>query len=367
MREAVGPWAVSRLLVVLSIVVAEQVKFAAGPLRPTARRHLAQLLLGWDAERYMQLARHGYRALPRTEVRFFPLVPLLARLGDRVLPGGPGAALVVEANIAALVFGVLVYRLVVHEKGDPTLGQVATWLVYLTPAAFVLAWGYTEPLWGCFTVGMFLALRQRRWWLAALAGVLAGLTRPVAPLLCLPALIEALRDAWPVRFRLPWRDLVARAAAVASPVVGVSLFLAWVGHEFGDFKLPYTIQQDRLFRGSFTDPFRPLWHTAALAVQQHRWIYGVRLVWAVALIAALVAVFRRWPAPYGAYAAAAVLVALCTRRLGSFERYTFTAFPIVLAIALVAKERRAVTAVAAVGAAAMVAYGTLALLGGYVP
>jgi hypothetical protein len=360
-RAAAGPWAVSRVLVAVTLGIAKLIQHTR-TLSPAAQRHMALLLLNWDAERYMQIAHSGYRPLPRIQLRFFPLVPLLARAGDRVLPGGAGAALVVEANLFALVFGVLVYRLVLHEKGSVELARLATWLVYLTPAAFVLAWGYTEPLWGCLTVGMLLALRRRQWWWAAACGVLAGLTRPVAPLLCLPALIEAGREVWERRglsglSGLSWRELVA----------GVGVFLAWVGWEFGDFKLPYTIQQGKHFRGSLTDPVRPLIHTAVQVASRHWLVYGLRVAWAAVLVTLVVFAFRRWPLSFGAYAAAALLVALCTQRLGSFERYGFSAFPVVLALAVYARERRAELPVLLVGAASLVLYGTMGLLGTYVP
>jgi hypothetical protein len=154
---------------------------------------------------------------------------------------------------------------------------------------------------------------------------------------------------------------------VVAPLAGVGLFLAWVGAEFGDFKLPYTIQQGPKFRGSLTDPVRPLWHSVAVVGHDH-WLPLLRVGWAAVLVAALVVLFRRWPVSYGAYAAGALLVALCTQRLGSFERYGFSAFPLVLALADVVRRRSQYVAVAAaIGAAALVGYGTLALLGSSVP
>jgi hypothetical protein len=356
------PWVVSRLLVLLTVAFAKTIVETAGPLRAAVPQHMSRLLLDWDAERYKQIAQFGYGALPRVQLRFFPLVPLLARAVDRVVPGTAGRALLIEANLAALVLGVLVLRLVRFETGDETLGRTAAWLVFLTPAAFVLTWGYSEATWLCLSVAMVLALRQRRWWVAAAVGVLTGLTRPVAPLLCLPALVEA----WPGVWRVPWRERIARGAAVASPVVGVCLYLAWVWREFGSFLLPYRVQQSPKFRGSLTDPVSPLWHVASKAVHGN-WIDGLRVGWAVVLVALVVVTFWRWPLSYGVFAAATLLVALSTQRLGSFERYGFSAFPVTLAVAVIARRRHWLTAVGALGAAALVGYGTLALLGSYVP
>ena len=89
----------------------------------------------------------------------------------------------------------------------------ATWLLALAPAAFVLVMGYTEATTIALAVGMFLALRSKRWWVAAGLGVLVGLSRPSGFLLALPALIEAGRGLR----GLPVKEYVGRAAAVLAP------------------------------------------------------------------------------------------------------------------------------------------------------
>ncbi|MDQ1437834.1 MAG: hypothetical protein QOK43_1463 [Acidimicrobiaceae bacterium] len=361
-------WTTSRAVVVGSLVMAHVVADTIGPMRRAVPQHLGRGLLDWDAERYFQIASKGYGALPRIQLRFFPLVPLAARALDRVLPGGAGAALLVLANLSALALGWLVLRLVVHEGGDAATARTAVWLVFFTPAAFVLAWGYTEPVWGCLCVGMFLALRRRQWWAAAAVGLLAGLTRPVAPLLVVPALVEAARG-WRSWLRSgQWRAIAARVAAVASPVAGVGVYLWWVWANYGNALLPYRIQQGPKFRGSLTDPFTPILHTAGAAFGADGGLAALRVMWAAVLVVLVVLALRWWPASYGLFAAAVVLVALSTQRLGSFERYGFSAFPVVLALAVLVRKRPgALPAAIAVGAAAVMGYGTLALLGSYVP
>ena len=363
-RAALPAWVAARILIALTFAAAHAAVGLGLVGGEAVDHHLHQGLLGWDAERYTQIADQGYAALPRIELRFFPLFPLLARGLAAVLRLAPGLAVVLVANLAALAFGALVHALCLHERpGDDALARRAVWFAAFTPAAFVLVWGYSEALWGCLAVGAVLALRRKRWWWAAALGFLGGLVRPVGVLLALPALVEGARG---------WRSTgaregAARLAAMVAPLAGTGTYLAWVGHRFGDPLLPFSIQQEERFRGDVADPVSALWRTAGDVAAGDLGIPAFRLLWAAALVAVVVHTARRWPASYTALAAASVLVALSTERLGSFERYGFAGFPVVLTLAALARTRRAAATALAVGGGAMATYGTLALLGRYVP
>jgi hypothetical protein len=365
--RALPGWLVARAAVAISLVAAHLVYHYMRPPGAAVARHLEEGLLGWDAAWYEDIASHGYEPLPRVGLRFFPLLPLLARPLGWLLGGRYGVALLVLANVSALVLGALLHRLALAETGDAALARRAAWMVALTPPAFVLAWGYPEALSGCLAVAAFLALRTRRWGLAAGAGLLAGLTRPVGVLLALPAAIEAARG-WR---HAGWGERVRRAVAVAGAPAGSLLYLAWVGARFGDPSLPFSVQQGPRFRGAVANPVVVLWDawTRLLGGDLTRGFRGNALhaPWAVVVIVLVVIVFRHWPVSYGAFAATTVLVALSTERLGSFERYAFGAFPVVLALAVLGRRPVAERCIVAVGALTVTLYGTLALLGAYVP
>lgn len=366
LAAAAPPWLVARVLVFGTIVAARTVLGWLPRLPEPMRRHIGQGLLGWDAERYLQIATSGYHALPRADLRFFPFLPILVRLVDTVLPGGPGWALLALANGAALVAGMVLHRLASEETDDPALARRAAWAVALFPAGFVLAWGYTESLWLALSAGCVLALRRRRWPVAAVLGLAAGLLRPVGMLLAVPAAIEVLSAARMARPR--WAPVLRGGVlAVAAPVAGALSYLAWVGRSFGDPLLPFTIQQSQSFRGAPTDPVRALWHPAVELARGDLSVTTVRVGWALLLVLLLVVVVRRWPASYGAFAGVLLAVALSTSRLGSFERYSFTTFPFLLAVATVTRRAVVERVALAVGAGAFALYGFLALLGAYVP
>src|SRR5206468_2888017 len=178
-------------------------------------------LMSWDADWYRRIATHGYGGLPQRTLRFFPLHPLLGKILSLPLAGHVDWALLLIANAFALVLGALVHRLVMVEKDDSRLAARAAWLIALSPPAFVLVMGYSEPLALSLAVACFLALRSQHWGWAAAAGLLAALTRPVGVLLMIPALVEAGRGvvfdrptSSAARPRPAIGELVSRASAV---------------------------------------------------------------------------------------------------------------------------------------------------------
>ncbi len=94
---------------------------------------------------------------------------------------------------------------------------------------------------------------------------------------------------------------------------------------------------------------------------------GIRLPWVLVAAVLVVVSCRRWPASYGAYAVVTVVAALAARGLGSFERYAFGGFPLVLALAAVTAAPWAERLTLSVSSALLAGYATLAFLLYYVP
>ena len=91
------------------------------------------------------------------------------------------------------------------------------------------------------------------------------------------------------------------------------------------------------------------------------------MLWAAAFVVLIVVLLRRLPASYGTYAAAMLVVNLSARNLDSLERYAMSAFPLVLAVALVTERPDVERPVLALSAAGLVGYSVLSFLGVYVP
>ena len=363
LTAALPPWITARLLVLAALGLAHLLFTALVPARYAGGLRLRQGLLAWDGEWIHRIATEGYTNLPDS-LRYFPLLPLLGRGFSTVLGGNVGLSLILLANVFAMAAGALLYRLTLHERGDEGLARRAAWLVALVPSSFVLAMAYTESLAILLAVAVFLGLRRRRWGWAAAAGYLGGLARPLGVLVSLPAAIEGLRGIRDAGAR----ERVARLAAIVAPVAGCATFLGWVWVRFGDPLLPYRAQQTAAFRGRLANPLVTLAGAAQDLVAGRYATKNVpHLPWAVVLIVLAVVACRRWPLSYGAFAAATVLVALSTQRLGSLERYGFACFPVVLAVASVTAGERVERVVLVLSAALMTIYATLTFLAIYVP
>ncbi|MDQ1359808.1 MAG: hypothetical protein QOJ44_185 [Acidimicrobiaceae bacterium] len=361
---ALPAWGLSRIVVVGTLLVARLTVSSTRPHNAAAVARAHQGLLGWDAGWYQSIAGHGYAASGQESLRFFPVFPMIARALGWIPGIGTGAAVVVVANVFALAGMAVLFLLVQRETGDRELARRSVWLLALAPPAYTLVLGYAEgTLLLCTTVA-FLALRSRRWWWAAGAGLVAGAVRPIGLLLIIPAAIEAWQGRQDGRSA---RQVVDRVAAVVAPAVGTGAFLAWVGTNFGDAFLPFRVQEQGGHRGRLSDPFATVGHNVAAVFHGHHLGSALHVPWVIVCLILLVVAFRRLPVSYGAFAAVVLAVSLTSSNLDSFERYALSAFPLVIAGSMWTSRRRVEVIVLVVAAVGMAAYAYLSFVNVVVP
>lgn len=362
LAQSLPAWIVARVLVVAALALAHYLVDQLNVRDLLIRDSVRAGLLTWDGGYYVDIASKGYAAMSRDSLRFFPLFPMLAK--PFIWVGIPArAAVVIVSNASALIAAGLLYTLARQEGRDAEFASRATWLLALAPAAFVLVLGYSEATTIALAIGMFLALRGKRWWIAAGLGVLIGLSRPSGLILTLPAVIEGARG---IR-GLSVKEYVARAAAVIGPAVGTLIYLTWVWDQFGDFWLPYSIQTQTGRRGSFADPFETISDALRGLFNGNTIGTGLHVPWLLFVVVLIVICFRTWPASYGALAAAGIASAIISSNLDSFERYALAAFPLVLVAASLTTSHRVERGVLVLSGSAMTLYALLAFLHAYVP
>jgi hypothetical protein len=368
---AATSWIVARVLVGVGTLFARVITSKAGPNSALGKhpgwefawqfRHGWLGWVSWDGAWYRQIAAHGYGPTGPQGLRFFPLYPILGRGLSYPLAGNIDLSLLVIANVSAFIAAFFMYRLVIFETGDAHKATLAVWLFALFPAAFVLAWAYAEPLYLLTVIGGFLALRRHRWWWAAVAGLAAGLIRPVGFLLVIPAVIEVVRVAG-----RDWRRVtVDQVASILAPVAGLVAYLAWAKAEYNNWTLPFTVQET--LRGKTVNPFGRVIKGLTQLVGPEGLKQGLHVPFVIAFIILIIVVFWRWPVSYGLFAAAVVLVSLTAPNINSIERYGLDAFPLILGLVVICFDVVIERAVLTISAGALVALTGLALVGVYVP
>jgi hypothetical protein len=362
LRIAVLPWIISRVIVLAALGTARFLHEDVSSLpRPIP---LAQGLFAWDGGWYRTIAEFGYTGVHESALRFFPLLPAMSRVLGFVFLGHEDVAVVLIANVSALVLAALIHRLALVDTGDEALAVRAAWFMLLLSPAVALVLGYAESLAISLSIGAFLCIRSKRWALAGVLALLAGLARPVGILLVLPLLVEA----WPGLRAASVRDRIARGFAVIAPAVGMGIYLAYVGIRFGDPFEPLSVQNTATLRGGFVDPFSRIVRAIEGTISGgDRFGSGLHLFWAVVFGALLVVVWQRLPRSYFAYCALAFVLGLSASNLDSYERYCLSTFPFVLAVAVATRRSTVERTVLSLSAAGLFGYALLAFFGSWVP
>jgi hypothetical protein len=368
-RAAVLPWLAGRAITLGSLALA---RFLVTELTPTGaigRRATGTAhagLMSWDAAWYRRIAEIGYAKSGTSSLRFFPLLPLLAR-GLSDLGVSLGTALLVIANVCGFAALVLLHRLVSGESLGTGVADRSLWILSLWPAAFVLTMGYAEALFLLLSIAAFLAWRRERWWWSIVPAFLAGACRPVGVLLAVPALVEAWRW-WHGGGRLRLEPVAARLAGILAAPAGAAIYLGWVASQRGgSFLEPYRVQLGGGHRGSLSDPLVTLWHDGVdLAHGQHVGT-GLHAPFVVIFLLLSVYLLVRMPTSYGWYAVVTMAVAVTAHNLDGFERYGLACFPLAVGAALVMRPTWLERTVFAGMGAVLAGLGVLAFLGLYVP
>ena len=219
-------WALPRIaalfvttrLFLLGVAVAVEATQAAPPawLRWTDTPLLTSLTI-YDSRYYLGIAVSGYHAAPvfgpYVDYVFFPLFPILARIGSILTLGDVDIAGVLVANAAFGASLVAIYGLGIRHMGrDPAMWSLV--FIAVAPGAFAFGLAYSDGLFLLLAATAFLAAETRRPVLTGLLVALATLTRPPGVLLAIPLLVLVLRDP-DMRARRAWAWLALGPLALA--------------------------------------------------------------------------------------------------------------------------------------------------------
>lgn len=316
--------------------------------------------MSWDARYYRIIVDRGYGGFEPTGRRFFPLYSLIVKPFAKLF-GHTDFWLLLSAKAALVVAVVLLYRLIIHETGDRQLATLSVWVLLLFPGAFVLTWAYSEPLFLALAIGAIFAMRTKRFGLAIVLGLLAGLCRPLGIALVPVALIEGWRG-----FDVaPWRARIVRLLAVGAPGVGMGAYLTYTAISYGDFFAPLTIQDEMRTNGN---PISRLVELGHQMVGSEALKAGLHVPFVIGFTVLFIVVARRLPASYAGFVAVIALLTLSADNLNSLERYGMNAFPLSIGLAmLIRRDERLQWVTMSLAGATFLGLTALALSASYVP
>jgi len=256
---------------------------------------------------------------------FFPLYPFTVRGVAWVLQGKYVFSALLVAGIAYVVAMVLLYRLASLDLPESS-SRRTLFYISIYPMAFFFLCGYTESLFLALTLGAFLSARRGRWWLCAVLGFLAALTRGPCVLLILPLAYEF------------WKQKGARISRESIPALGLLtipvaylLFQAYVRYAVEGVSSTAAINAVH-WGIEWVLPWESLWASVKLHVQGGATFIDNFDLFSLALFVGLtVVVWRRMRTSYAIYMTA--LLVLYLTRIGpnqplmSMSRYVLTLFP----------------------------------------
>jgi hypothetical protein len=364
-RAVIVPWAASRLVAVVTIVVAGAIHDDS----PTG-----SWLRSWDGAWYTSIADHGYGAPPvagqQSAWPFFPLLPAIVRGFDALGLDGDGGALVLN-QLALLVALAGVWR-IASTRCTPRGAGLAVWAMAVFPLSFVHSMLYPSAIFFAASTWAFAFASERRDVVASACAVIATAVRPngivVAAILAGAALLAVGAAGRGVAGSAPADALairVRRAVLLGAPsAVGFAGWLLWVRDRTGD-ALTFWHAKAAWDEITIVEFLRmQIEHPRVGADLPHVIVGGG----ALALVALVALVVTRLPVDWLALVALTVVPAAVLGVVG-LGRYAGECFPVGVAAGMLGERlpRAVPNLVLVASTAAMVWIASLVVVARYVP
>lgn len=295
-----------------------------GPDFLNTSRSISPVLAQWDGQWYIDLAENGYWFDKEglSNVAFLPLFPVLLHIVQVATGSYVIAGLII--NLFALV-GTVYYlrKLAAHEghTSDEQTKSILALLMYPT-AIFFLAL-YTESLFVFLITACFYFLKQKKWWIAGVFGLLASLTRIPGVFLFFPFVYYLWKEK---------SSLTTYFSTLLLPL-GTCLYLLAQKLSVGSF-FAFLQTQENWGRSFFTlNAEHFTWATSAAMVN------GVLdgLI-SIILLAFVYIIYKKLDLGYAVFVLVSLLIPLLTGTTMSMIRFGMVLFPIALVLPMLKKE-----------------------------
>ncbi len=295
---------------------------------------------GWarfDSGWYVGIAKNGYKNIKTgigQDTNFFPLFPLSVRLAGNAV-GNLFLAGIIVSN-AAFLLALFGFYFLVFAKHGPSLAERALYLLAFNPFSFFFSAVYTEALFLFFLVYAFYFCENDRFLLAGASSACAAATRNLGifTIVGLGLLIIQKKD-------LKIRNIEAKTLWLLLALTGTLGYMAFLWYRFDD---PLLFLHAQKAWGSFS-PREILSHIFE-TFQHNPILAGERLIifmfHGLVGVAAIVIVLKERKLlrpPYAVFSLLLILPGFL--RITSLGRYVMVVFPVFIALAKLAEQKRA--------------------------
>jgi hypothetical protein len=292
----------------------------------------------WDGNWYSKIARGGYESKgePFTDDRnkdiaFFPAYPYLSRvLSLGIIPVELVAVAISTVSSIAIIL--LLYSVLRARGFGQNTSRLSIWLLFAYPMAFIFGAMYTEAMFLALALSVFYLWPKKKYLLVFWLGALATLTRPVGVLVCLPGIVNMLREKF---WQKSVREWLPQGLSLSGSVFGFFIYCLISRlhtHSWLAFREVEKFGWDRsgngigsIIQNLFVVPFRgPNWLLFALVP----WVVIALVVWQR----------KKLGLELSVWALATLALPLSTILIG-MPRYAVTLFPAHLSAALLLSKK----------------------------
>jgi len=280
-------------------------------LIPQSDRLRFALLGVWerfDTLFYIHIAQAGYDR--PDSVVFPPLYPGLIWLLT-FLTGNPLVSALIISTLASYLLFWAFYRLALSDL-HPDAAARALIFYAVWPTSFIFFAGYPDSLTIALMLWAMVFARSDRWWLAGIAGFLAGLAKAVGMLVVVPLAI------------LAWKKRSWRAAPALLSGTGYLAYMAWL---YGTQRMLPGESYTRFWNSTPAPP----WETIPYTIHNFLANYSILRVHVVIALVTMILALSKWiRGEYVAYVLAAVLFIFTKKSDPSQQqlaRYLLILFP----------------------------------------
>jgi hypothetical protein len=287
----------------------------------------------WDTGWYVGIAERGYQWNPQVKsemqnIAFFPAFPVASYYVSLLIGRNTAWAGVLISMVGFLGALLYLFRFARDRVGDDAAAAAVTWMA-VYPFALFFSTAYTEGLFLFAALAACYHFERDQWVAAAVAGLVAGLSRPNGCLLSVMLALIALRSA-----RTASPALTAtRISIAAMPGIGMLIYSAYIYSLTGN-PLEWAANHaayGRVYRGAAAVITERIDYISINGLYNYITVLALDLmnfIPTVFALAAIVPVYRLLGLPYAVMIAINVLLPVLMGGVLSMGRITSVMFPL---------------------------------------